>query len=269
MARKKSKRHTEVRTINKSYLSRYCNLVPDPFDYRDFQYGSGIIGLRAPKIPERIDYSKETEPVGDQQYTGSCVGWATAYGLRNWLRYKSTGQSQPKFSVRFVWIGAKEHDPFQLNAAFELSGTRIRDAFKIMQNAGACSDKLWPFSRQLPNPDYEERIKREAMLYRIGAYHSLRTNNERRIHLAKEGPFVVGVPVYSNWTNIDNSGLVPDPAGAFEGGHALLVVGYDNKTQLFKFQNSWGTSWGNKGYGYFTYDYMEKYSWNSWGTQRL
>jgi C1A family cysteine protease len=66
------------------------------------------------------------------------------------------------------------------------------------------------------------------MKNRIGIYYSLQTNAERRIHLAKEGPFVAGVPVYSNWSTIDASGVVPNPGGVFRGGHALLVVGYDD-----------------------------------------
>lgn len=266
---KKKKRSRAAKVIDRRFLKRYCNLVPDPFDKRDFRYGSGVAGLRAPAIPKKVDYSNQTEPVGNQAYTGSCVGWASAYGLRNWLRYEKTGQKQPKFSVRFVWMGAKEHDPFELNVVFELSGTRIRDAFKLMQKTGACPDKLWPFKQQLPNPDHEEIIKNEAMNHRIKLYYSLHTNDERRIHLAKEGPFVVGVPVYSNWDNIDSSGLVPNPGGVFCGGHALLVVGYDDKKQLFKFQNSWTKNWGAKGFGYFTYKYMENESWSSWGAQKL
>jgi C1A family cysteine protease len=62
---------------------------------------------------------------------------------------------------------------------------------------------------------------------------------------------------------------VPDPGGVFEGGHAVLVVGYDDKKKRFRFQNSWGTDWGARGFGYFTYDYMETHSWNSWGAVRL
>ena len=268
MAKKKKSSHA-AKVIDQRFLQRYCNLVPDPFDHRDFRYGSGTLEFQAPAIPKHIDHSDKTEPVGDQEYTGSCVGWASTYGLRNWLRYQETGLKQPKFSVRFVWMGAKEHDPFDLNVVFELSGTRIRDAFKLMQKAGACPDKLWPFSEQLPNPDHEDIIKQEAMRHRIGLYYSLQSNQERRIHLAKEGPFVVGVPVYSNWGNIDSSGLVPNPGGAFRGGHALMVVGYDDKKQLFKFQNSWGKNWGAKGFGYFTYDYMENHSWSSWGAEHL
>jgi C1A family cysteine protease len=107
------------------------------------------------------------------------------------------------------------------------------------------------------------------MDYRIGVYRRLTSNQARRVHLAKEGPFVVGVPVFSNWSTIGPDGVVPEPGGVLDGGHALLVVGYDDTTELFKFQNSWGTSWGKRGYGFFSYDYMKNHSWSSWGAMRL
>ncbi|UCE66321.1 MAG: C1 family peptidase [Candidatus Zixiibacteriota bacterium] len=254
--------------IDDDYLKRYCNVKRDALDPRDYPFVAVGMRFGAPSIPRKVDYSKETRPVGDQGYTGSCVGWATGYGLRRWLHYKATGRMK-KFSVRFVWMGSKEYDPFDLNVPFDLSGTRIRDAFKVMRKFGSCSDSLWPFSSQLPHPDYEERIKNDAMNNRIGNYHSLASNEDRRVHLAKEGPFVVGVPVYSNWSSIGSDGVVPDPAGYLRGGHAVLVVGYDDRAKRFKFQNSWGAGWGQRGYGYFTYNYMENYSWNSWGAKRL
>jgi len=44
-------------------------------------------------------------------------------------------------------------------------------------------------------------------------------------------------------------------------GHAVTVVGYENKTgaiedTVFVFKNSWGVKWGGGGYGYATYGYL-------------
>ena len=253
--------------IDQTYLKRYCNLTPDPVDPRDRPYMAVGVPAAAPPIPEKVDYGKETGPVGDQGHTGSCVGWATAHGLRRWLYYKEEGK-KTRFSVRFVWMSSKEIDPWMPNVAFDLAGTRIRDAFKVMNKYGACPESLWKFDEPLPDPDKEQSILKEAMKCRIGTYHALTTNVERRVHLAQEGPFVVGVPVYSNWSQIGSDGVVPDPDGEFRGGHAVLVVGYDDKKKRFKFQNSWATTWGAHGFGYFTYDYMEKKSWSSWGAMR-
>ena len=186
--------------VDQAFLKRYCNLQPDPLDPRDYPYVALGMEFRAPSIPTKVDYSNETKPVGNQGPTGSCVGWACAFGLRRWLHYKATGQKK-HFSVRFTWMGSKEYDPFDLNVPFDLAGTRIRDALKVMRKFGACLDSHWPFEDPLPKPDREKKIKEDAMKYRIGIYQRLLSNEDRRIHLAKEGPFVVGVPVFSNWSH--------------------------------------------------------------------
>ena len=48
-------------------------------------------------------------------------------------------------------------------------------------------------------------------------------------------------------------------------GHSISLVGYANATQFpgggfFVFRNSWGTGFGDKGYGYVSFDYVKKYT---------
>lgn len=259
--------------VDDEYLRKYSNLVRDRLDPRDLRFQdvmATIVSRLAaiPSLPPKVDYSSETAPVGDQEYTGSCVGWAATHGLYRWLYFKKTGTVQ-YFSVRFLWMSSKEIDQWVPNVTFDLSGTSIRDAFKVLRKYGVCTDTRWPFNQQLPDPDAENDILQEALQYRIGNYHLLSDNDERLYHLANIGPFVIGVPVYSNWSEITDDGLVPDPSGLLYGGHAVLVVGYDESKKQFRFQNSWGPNWGDKGYGYFTYEYVEKHSWSSWGADRL
>ena len=240
------------------------NVVPDPIDPRD-QTGIGSGVLASTSLPKSKDYSAETLPVDSQGQTGSCVGWATSY-YRAWLHRRDTGQSK-RFSQRFIWIAAKEIDPWPLNVMFDGAGTKIRDAFKIMNKHGAAPLTLWPFDKRLPDPSKEKTLIKQAEKYRIGAYYSLGTNEERRAQLAKRGPFVIGVPVFSNWSQVGSDGVIPEPGGFQRGGHALLVVGYDDKTGYFKVQNSWGTGWGKSGYGFISYKYMEEYCWSAWAAQ--
>lgn len=40
------------------------------------------------------------------------------------------------------------------------------------------------------------------------------------------------------------------------GGHAILFVGYNDNTRMLKFRNSYGSGWGDRGYGYLPYDYV-------------
>ena len=254
------------RTKTNEFRGRVFNLLPDPHDPRDYSARAfGLFGFRS--LPKRVDYSSQTLQVGDQGQTGSCVGWSASY-LRAWLQRQSTGTSV-RYSARFIWFAAKEIDPWPLNIMFENSGTKIRDAFKIMKTHGAAPDRLWHFDEQLPKPAREQLIKREALRNRIGAYYPLTNNDERRQNLAKVGPFVVGVPVFQNWNRIGTDGVIPETGGRQVGGHAMLVVGYDDTRKRFKVQNSWRSSWGDKGYGYISYDWMERHSWSAWAADRL
>ena len=45
--------------------------------------------------------------------------------------------------------------------------------------------------------------------------------------------------------------------GEEPGGHAMVIVGYDDRKQAFKLINSWSTDWGKKGFGWVSYDLLE------------
>jgi C1A family cysteine protease len=55
----------------------------------------------------------------------------------------------------------------------------------------------------------------------------------------------------------------------FVENHAVLAVGYDDKTELLKFQNSWGERWGQGGYGYLPYRYFETRLLDAWFEQPM
>ena len=50
--------------------------------------------------------------------------------------------------------------------------------------------------------------------------------------------------------------LSPNSGDTPSGGHAIMIVGYDDKTERFKFRNSWSTWWGNEGYGTIPYAFL-------------
>ncbi|WP_413294453.1 C1 family peptidase [Bdellovibrio sp. HCB185ZH] len=43
-------------------------------------------------------------------------------------------------------------------------------------------------------------------------------------------------------------------------GHAVLLVGYNTELKAFMFKNSWGPNWGDRGYGYVTFDHVNEFS---------
>jgi C1A family cysteine protease len=78
--------------------------------------------------------------------------------------------------------------------------------------------------------------------------------------LADGFPFVFGFTVYESFESAEvaRTGVLqmPKPKEGVVGGHAVLAVGYEDKTERFMVRNSWGTSWGKKGYFTMPYTYL-------------
>jgi C1A family cysteine protease len=74
----------------------------------------------------------------------------------------------------------------------------------------------------------------------------------------------MGFSVYDSFESdeVAKTGIVPMPmkSESLLGGHATMAVGYDDKTQRFLVRNSWGESWGMKGYFTIPYAYLENRS---------
>ena len=66
------------------------------------------------------------------------------------------------------------------------------------------------------------------------------------------GPLVTTMNVYSDFFAY-GSGVYHYVSGSYQGGHAILIVGYADDSSLpgggyFTVKNSWGTGWGESGY---------------------
>jgi len=70
--------------------------------------------------------------------------------------------------------------------------------------------------------------------------------------LSQDKPFVVGIALYSEFMGgqTETTGVVPMPGpnSVLQGYHAVTCVGYDDQSAHWIFRNSWGPSWGDKGY---------------------
>jgi len=242
-----------------------CNVVPSKDTSNDWSYvdsvASGSLGAVAAPPPS-VDLRAPWWTINNQEQTGSCVGWATADGVGRYHMVKAGKLAQTQLlSPRFVWMASKETDSItnRPETFIEGAGTTLKAAADVVRKYGLAMMDDLPFHLQtamfLGN---ENTFYASCAQRKVAAYFNLRKDVRNwRTWLASNGPILVGLSVDSAWDNAGaNGGNIDtfDPLHV-RGGHAVALVGYRDDGR-FIVRNSWGTTWGDQGYGYVSEAYV-------------
>ena len=231
--------------------------IRDKFDERDYLMRAY---LPLVKLPGKVNYTAKLSPVRDQGNEGTCVGFATAVGMKEYQE-KLDYEKLVTLSPRFVYNECKKIDDMP-----DMEGTTIRTAMKVLADRGVCQEKFWPYSPHQENKPRKGAVT-NARRFRVKSYARILDLDELRLSLFTKGPCVIGVRVFSGFST-PREGIVPMPTKAerSRGGHAICPVGYDDREELIKFKNSWSESWGNEGYGFLHYRYVTRYLIDAWSS---
>ena len=225
---------------------------PDLPDHRDLLY-SAI--RRAPKrLPTSIDLRKGCPAVEDQGQIGSCTGNAIV-GAMEFLEVKN-GRSFVNLSRLFVYYNERvlEHT-IQSD-----SGAQIRDGIKTVVSSGVCEETLWPYNTKAFTKKPVPACYKRGSDHQVTSYHRIVTLDDMRACLSEGFPFVFGFTVYEAFESsaVAKSGKLdlPKKKERSVGGHAVLCVGYNDAQRRVIVRNSWGPTWGMKGYFSMPYEYI-------------
>lgn len=246
------------------FVKRILNCLPSQKTENDWALESaqeaGILGAPIPPIPVSKDLRQPLWwKIGDQKLTGSCVGWATADSVLRW-HFVKEGLIQKKdlLSPRFIWMAAKETDEFVTRPTtfIERDGTSLKAALDIARKFGAVLEGLLPFQPGVLYQDAANTFYAIAARLKIASYFNLNRDLAKwRLWIAFKGPILTRLSVDATWDNATstNGNLDTYQPNTARGGHAVALVGFT--PSRFIVRNSWGTSWGDKGFGYASYSY--------------
>jgi len=234
------------------YLQSRLGLYKSPFDKRDYLVTTLVSDI-IDKLPSKIDYTAEMSEVRNQGGEGACAGFAGT-AIKEWMEFHDYDR-YIDLSERFLYEEAKKISGHK-------EGTTLKAVAKVLVDKGICEEKFWPYEANKPRQAYSGAYH-NALKYKIEPVYVRITNEkELKASLVKFGPLHIGVLVYRNWYRQKN-GHIPDAnwcerIQGYLGGHAIALVGYDDETKLYKFKNSWGTGWGQNGYGFLSYKEMRR-----------
>ena len=244
---------------------RICNLVPSRNTETDWKLehavASGALGaVVAP--PASVDLRAAWWKIGNQENTGSCVGWASTDGVVRYHMVKASRLGQNELlSPRFTWMASKETDEFvsRPETFIEGAGTSLKAAMEILKKYGAVPEQLLPFHVQTTMYGGDENVFFSTAAQRkISAYYNLgKDPNQWRTWLATRGPIMAGLNVDATWDHATAThGNLDAFVGPTRGGHAVCIVGYKTDGR-FIIRNSWDTTWGDNGFGYAKPAYIQ------------
>jgi C1A family cysteine protease len=133
------------------------------------------------------------------------------------------------------------------------NGASISDGANVVSQEGCPNEDLWSydinkFADDPPQNVFQDGLKHLA--FGVQQVHQDLTSMKEV--LASGLPIVVGFTVYQSFESdqVTETGIVPMPGHHEQvvGGHAVLVVGYDDSQSRFIVRNSWGDQWGLHGY---------------------
>lgn len=224
-------------------------------------------------LPASVDLRKWCSPIEDQGSIGSCTAHAGT-AMYEYFERRAYGK-HINASRLFLYKVTRNLLNWQGD-----QGAYLRTTMGAMAMFGLVPEKYWPYREGEFNAEpnafhYSFAKNYQSLVYYRLDEASLTTNDLlQRIkeHLAMGLPSMFGFTCFSSLQlqQVSANGRIPFPSSneGDIGGHAVLAVGYDDSIQVIHpttgkktvgailIQNSWGTAWGEKGYGWLPYEYV-------------
>jgi C1A family cysteine protease len=232
-------------------------------------------------LPAQVDLRNWFSPIEDQGYIGSCTANA-AVGL---LEYFERRSSSRYIDASRLFVYKAERNLLGVTGDF---GAYLRTAMETLVLFGAPPEQYWPYDGSPANTNTHYDMEPPAFCYAFGANYKAvkyfrldspgtspaQVLTNIKTYLSHGFPSMFGFPVYSEFDYPLPGGLIAFPAqnSHYRGGHAIVAAGYDDNLTIgndhgaLLVRNSWGTGWGNAGYGWMSYRYVTQDLAEDWWT---
>ncbi|MGQ9806892.1 MAG: C1 family peptidase [Armatimonadota bacterium] len=149
-------------------------------------------------------------------------------------------QLSPDFAEQFIMsclVGSKA-----------CAGGGVWPIYDLLINQVAPPDACFPYTANDDQPcsdrcpDWESRITKISGWQRVGNTDFPSIEQTKRA-IMDYGPVSTGFDVYTDFKSY-SGGVYTYAWGSLEGGHAVIIVGWDDSQQCWIAKNSWGTNWG-------------------------
>ncbi len=274
------------------YQQNGMGWLPDFPDFRDYTFKikeslenkkkeeienllspTGLFRADITTTPSSVDLRNWCSKIENQGQIGSCTANAGA-GV---VEYFENRAFEKYLDVSRLFLYKVTRNFAKISGD---NGAFLRNTMGALVLFGVPPEEYWPYTDKTPDFDREPT----AFCYSFASnYKGIRYFRHDDTSLTKEQvlesvkkslaagiPSMFGFTVFSSISQAGTTGKIPFPCtnDKILGGHAVVAVGY-NDSMIIKnstcgistqgallIRNSWGETWGDKGYGWLPYDYI-------------
>jgi C1A family cysteine protease len=228
-----------------------------------------------PSLPAKVDLRQWCSSIEDQKTIGSCTANA-GVGIVEYYQRRAFGKHLDG-SRLFVYKATRN-----LLGTTGDTGAWLRSAMGALTLFGVPPERYWPYDVTKYDLEPPAFVYALGQTYQAEKFYRLDPGGTApadllsaiKKHLAAGVPPMFGFTVYDSISQAAGTGKgripFPQPTDRVAGGHAIAAVGYDDEIEIkhrsapaatkgaLIIRNSWGTGWGDRGYGYLPYEYVLK-----------
>ncbi|HSB10676.1 MAG TPA: C1 family peptidase [Blastocatellia bacterium] len=215
-------------------------------------------------LPPKVDLRPFLSPIEQQEQISSC----TAHAIIGLVEYLQIATRAEYVDASRLFLYKATRNLLQWSGD---SGAYLRETIKALRLFGVCPERYWEYDAEKLDDEPSTFCYSFAANYKSMSYYRMENLTDIKRSLAQGYPVALGFTCFESifLDRVRRNGVIsyPQKNERNSGGHAVLAVGYieaepgtrkvPGSSGSLIIRNSWGPNWGEAGYGYLPYAFIQ------------